>query len=162
MTAVNECMVYVIMALGLNVVVGYAGLLDLGYVAFWAIGVLHRRAGSMLRPVRTGHVQARHPHAAARRRHRAAPGIHVNFWLVLLSAAIACAIAGILIGAPTLRLRGDYLAIVTLGFGEIIRQFFRNGNEIAGMNLTNGDPRHHPDRPDRHRPLREHPGRARS
>ena len=69
-----------------------------------------------------------------------APGTHINFWLVIIIAGILCAILGLIIGAPTLRLRGDYLALVTLGFGEVITQFFRNSNDIAGLNLANGDP----------------------
>jgi branched-chain amino acid transport system permease protein len=66
------------------------------------------------------------------------PGIHLNFWLVLLIAGLFCALWGVIIGAPTLRLKGDYLAIVTLGFGEIIPQIFYNGDNIFGHNLTNG------------------------
>jgi branched-chain amino acid transport system permease protein len=69
-----------------------------------------------------------------------APGTHINFWLVAIIAGCLCAILGIIIGTPTLRLRGDYLALVTLGFGEVITQFFRNSNDIAGFNVANGDP----------------------
>jgi ABC-type branched-subunit amino acid transport system permease subunit len=69
---------------------------------------------------------------------KALPGIHLSFWVVVPLAGFICAIAGIIIGWPTLRLRGDYLAIVTLGFGEIIPDVFRNGDDIAGHNLTNG------------------------
>jgi branched-chain amino acid transport system permease protein len=69
---------------------------------------------------------------------KALPGIHLSFWVVVPLAGLFCAIAGIIIGWPTLRLRGDYLAIVTLGFGEIIPDVFRNGDDIAGHNLTNG------------------------
>ena len=65
-------------------------------------------------------------------------GIHLTPWLVILIAAIFAALLGVLIGIPTLRLRGDYLAIVTLGFGEIIPQFVRNGDHLGGFNLTNG------------------------
>ena len=129
----NEAMVWVIMALGLNVVVGYAGLLDLGYVAFWAIGGY--TAGWLMSQ----------PWAYNFTFHLLAPpstdksqGIHISFWLVLLVAGIACALAGIVIGAPTLRLRGDYLALVTLGFGEMISQVAKNG-EVFGVNITNGD-----------------------
>jgi branched-chain amino acid transport system permease protein len=133
-STINECLMWAIMALGLNVVVGYAGLLDLGYVAFWALGGY--TAGwlmaypfnwtwnfELFSPVREG-----------------APGTHINFWLVCLIAGVLCAILGIIIGAPTLRLRGDYLALVTLGFGEVITQFFRNSNNIGGLNVANGDP----------------------
>ena len=129
--AVNESLVYVICALGLNIVVGYAGLLDLGYVAFWAIGGycagwLMSEFFYMVNLHFFGSVV------------KEAPGIHVNFWAVLLVAGLVCAFFGILIGAPTLRLKSDYLAIVTLGFGEIIPQIFFNGDDIAGFNLSNG------------------------
>jgi branched-chain amino acid transport system permease protein len=66
------------------------------------------------------------------------PGIHLSFWLILILAGAFTALCGVIIGAPTLRLRGDYLAIVTLGFGEIIPRFFLNGNDLGGFNLTNG------------------------
>jgi branched-chain amino acid transport system permease protein len=129
----NESMVWIIMALGLNVVVGYAGLLDLGYVAFWAIGG-YTAGWLMAQPWSenwTFHLLSPPylDHSA---------GIHVSFWLVLIAAGVVCAIAGIIIGAPTLRLRGDYLALVTLGFGEMIGQVSRNGH-VFGFNLTNGD-----------------------
>lgn len=106
-------LLHVMLALGLNIVVGFAGLLDLGYIAFYAVGAyVYALLAS--------------PHF----------DIHWPFWLLLpLSAASACAF-GVLLGAPTLRLRGDYLAIVTLGFGEIIRIFLNNLN--APFNLTNG------------------------
>ena len=106
-------LLYVMLALGLNIVVGFAGLLDLGYVAFFAVGAyLYALLAS--------------PHF----------GIHLPFWVLLpLGAAITC-VFGVLLGAPTLRLRGDYLAIVTLGFGEIIRIFLNNLN--APINITNG------------------------
>ena len=106
-------MLYVMLALGLNIVVGFAGLLDLGYVAFYAVGAYFYAI-------------------------LASPqfGIHLPFWALLpMGAGIAC-LFGILLGAPTLRLRGDYLAIVTLGFGEIIRIFLNNLN--APVNITNG------------------------
>src|SRR4030095_16093263 len=66
------------------------------------------------------------------------PGIHISFWILLFVAAAFAGLCGVIIGAPTLRLRGDYLAIVTLGFGEIIPRFFQNGDDLAGFNLTNG------------------------
>jgi branched-chain amino acid transport system permease protein len=139
LTAVNECMIYVIMALGLNVVVGYAGLLDLGYVAFWAIGsYMGAYLASTFVTVFNGSFKhginifgAATPSGST--------GVHINFWIALLIGAIVCAFFGILIGAPTLRLRSDYLALVTLGFGEIIPQFFLNGSNIAGKNITNGN-----------------------
>ncbi len=100
---------YVLLALGLNIVVGFAGLLDLGYAAFFAIGSY---AFAML----------------------ASPqfGIHIPFWVMLFVASGIAAIFGILLGAPTLRLRGDYLAIVTLGFGEIVPQTFQNLSQWTG------------------------------
>ena len=123
--------VYVMLALGLNVVVGYAGLLDLGYVAFFALGAYTLGwFGSGLFSTRDIHFLDTN---AAR-----LPGIHLSFWAVVILAGAVCAFAGVLIGWPTLRLRGDYLAIVTLGFGEIIPDVFRNGDSIAGHNLTNG------------------------
>ena len=106
-------LLYVMLALGLNIVVGYAGLLDLGYVAFFAVGAYF-------------YALLASPHF----------DLHLPFWLLLpAGAAVACAF-GVLLGAPTLRLRGDYLAIVTLGFGEIIRIFLLNLN--APFNITNG------------------------
>lgn len=129
--AVNESLVYVIMALGLNIIVGYAGLLDLGYVAFWAIGGYC--AGWFMSEFYYflnihffGAVPAD------------GPGIHINFWLVLLIGGLVCAFFGVLIGAPTLRLKSDYLALVTLGFGEIIPQVFFNGENFFGYNISNG------------------------
>lgn len=109
----NFAILYIFLALGLNIVVGYAGLLDLGYVAFYAVGAyVYALLAS--------------PHF----------GLHLPFWVILpLGAAIAC-MFGMLLGAPTLKLRGDYLAIVTLGFGEIIRIFLNNLN--APINVTNG------------------------
>ncbi|MEJ7696828.1 MAG: hypothetical protein WKF78_09500 [Candidatus Limnocylindrales bacterium] len=97
------CATFAILALGLNIVMGFAGLLDLGYVAFYAIGAYT-----------TAFLAS--PHF----------GIHISWWIVVLIAVAAAAGAGILLGAPTLKLRGDYLAIVTLGFGEIVRIVFRN------------------------------------
>jgi branched-chain amino acid transport system permease protein len=106
-------LLYVLLAIGLNIVVGYAGLLDLGYIAFYALGAyLYAWLAS--------------PHF----------GLHLPFWLVLPLGAALAGLFGLLLGAPTLRLRGDYLAIVTLGFGEIIRIFMNNLN--APFNLTNG------------------------
>ncbi len=132
--SINVSIVYVIMALGLNVVVGYAGLLDLGFVAFWAIG-----------GYAAGWLMSDHFYQTSFRffgsqfsadRHLA--GIHINFWFVLIAAALLCGLMGIIIGAPTLRLRSDYLALVTLGFGEIIPEVFYNGDNVFGLNITNG------------------------
>ena len=109
----NFAMIYTMLALGLNIVVGFAGLLDLGYIAFYAVGAyVYALLAS--------------PHF----------GIHLPFWAIIpMGAALAC-IFGVLLGAPTLKLRGDYLAIVTLGFGEIIRIFLNNLN--APINISNG------------------------
>src|SRR5215217_1756685 len=108
---------YVLMALGLNVIAGFAGLLDLGYVAFFAIGAYTAAYFG------SGYW-----------------GIHVSFLLILVLAVAATALAGTLIGVPTLRLRGDYIAIVTLAFGEIIGQIATNGRriELFGGTLTSG------------------------
>ena len=123
----SDCIIalaYVIMALGLNVVVGFAGLLDLGYVAFFAIGAyaIGWFASSFYQDASL-HVGVSGPLSTL-------PGIHMNFLIVLVIAMVLCAIAGLLIGLPTLRLRGDYIAIVTLAFGEIIRVFAVNGDNI--------------------------------
>jgi branched-chain amino acid transport system permease protein len=109
----NFAMIYTMLALGLNIVVGFAGLLDLGYIAFYAVGAY---TYALLSSPQFG--------------------IHLPFWTILpIGAGIAC-LFGVLLGAPTLKLRGDYLAIVTLGFGEIIRIFLNNLN--APINFTNG------------------------
>jgi len=109
----NLAILYVFLALGLNIVVGFAGLLDLGYIAFYAVGAyVYALLAS--------------PHF----------NLHLPFWIILpIGAAIAC-MFGVLLGAPTLKLRGDYLAIVTLGFGEIIRIFLNNLSQP--VNITNG------------------------
>jgi branched-chain amino acid transport system permease protein len=125
-------LVFVVMAVGLNVVVGYAGLLDLGYVAFYAIGAY--TAGWFA----SGHFEQVRFHFGSVGITREAQGIHISVWLVLIIAGIITAVGGILIGLPTLRLRGDYLAIVTLGFGEIIPQFVRNADSLKGFDLTHG------------------------
>ena len=104
---------YIMLALGLNIVVGFAGLLELGYIAFYAVGAyLYALLAS--------------PHF----------GLHWPAWAILPLGAAVAGLFGVLLGAPTLRLRGDYLAIVTLGFGEIIRIFLNNLN--APINITNG------------------------
>jgi branched-chain amino acid transport system permease protein len=129
---------YVVMALGLNIVVGFAGLLDLGYVAFFAIGAytIGWLASGFADKVNDG----KGIHVGVSDFLQEIPGIHLNFLLVVVAAVITTSIAGTLIGLPTLRLRGDYIAIVTLAFGEIIRVFALNGNEITfgGYQLTNG------------------------
>jgi branched-chain amino acid transport system permease protein len=125
-------LVFVVMAVGLNVVVGYAGLLDLGYVAFYAIGAY--TAGWLA----SGQFEQVRFHLGSVGISGEAQGIHISVWLVLLFAGLITALGGILIGLPTLRLRGDYLAIVTLGFGEIIPQFVRNADSLHGFDLTHG------------------------
>ena len=130
-SSLNEALVWVIAALGLNIVVGYAGLLDLGFVAFWAIGGY--TAGWFM----SGFFNQWNIHFGSEVA-KVIPGVHLSFWAVLLIGAVICAFFGILIGAPTLRLKSDYLAIVTLGFGEIIPQIFVNGEDIHGFNLSNG------------------------
>lgn len=129
----NEMIIYVIMALGLNIVVGYAGLLDLGFVAFWAIGgyVAGWLMSSFLNTFEVDIFGNPPPGLEM--------GIHITFWWVLLLGGAFCAIWGIIIGAPTLRLKSDYLALVTLGFGEIIPQVFVNGENLNGFNLSNGN-----------------------
>jgi len=124
--------VYVIMAIGLNIVVGYAGLLDLGYVAFYAMGAY---VCAWFASVQFANHKI---HFGATGVGSTTPGIHINIWLLLVIAGIITAFIGIAIGLPTLRLRGDYLAIVTLGFGEILPQVANNGDNLAGFNLTNG------------------------
>jgi branched-chain amino acid transport system permease protein len=109
----NLAILFVLLSLGLNIVVGFAGLLDLGYIAFYAVGAYT-------------YALLASPHF----------NLHLPFWIILpIGAAIAC-LFGVMLGTPTLKLRGDYLAIVTLGFGEIIRIFLNNLSEP--FNLTNG------------------------
>ena len=129
---------YVVMALGLNIVVGFAGLLDLGYVAFFAIGAYTIGwFGSGFFAAAGG---GEGIHLGVSGVAAQLPGIHLNFLIVLVIAVVVTAVAGILIGLPTLRLRGDYIAIVTLAFGEIIGRVAINGDElnIGAYKLTNG------------------------
>jgi branched-chain amino acid transport system permease protein len=131
---------YVVMALGLNLVVGFAGLLDLGYVAFYALGSMV--VGWWASDFFTGAGGAEKGiHIGVSGFAATLPGIHINFLLLLIGAILVCAIAGAIIGLPTLRLRGDYIAIVTLAFGEIIGRIFANGDEISifgNYKLSNG------------------------
>jgi branched-chain amino acid transport system permease protein len=106
--------VFVLLAIGLNVVVGYAGLLDLGYVAFWAIGAYWM-----------AELSTRY---------------HWDFWEILPIGIVMAAVSGVILGAPTLRLRGDYLAIVTLGFGEIVRKIAENSDYLGGTRGVNNIP----------------------
>jgi branched-chain amino acid transport system permease protein len=128
--------VFAMMALGLNVVVGYAGLLDLGYVAFYAAGSYIAGMFATQQFANTTFQWKIHflPVAVP----QILPGVHISVWLLLALAAAFAALLGIAIGLPTLRLRGDYLAIVTLGFGEIIPQAVNNGDNVFGHNVTNG------------------------
>ncbi len=112
--------IYILLALGLNIVVGYAGLLDLGYVAFWAIGA-YTMAEMGTR-------------------------YHWDFWVILPVGILMAAISGVILGAPTLRLRGDYLAIVTLGFGEIVRKVAENTQWLGQTRGVNNIP-HPPSKP---------------
>jgi branched-chain amino acid transport system permease protein len=122
----DAALLYVMLALGLNIVVGYAGLLDLGYVAFYAIGAY------MFALLASPHLTETFPAIAA-----AFPGgLHMPLWVVVPAAAALAGFFGVVLGAPTLKLRGDYLAIVTLGFGEIIRVFLNNLDQP--VNITNG------------------------
>jgi branched-chain amino acid transport system permease protein len=135
-------LLYIMLALGLNIVVGFAGLLDLGYIAFYALGAY--LAGLMASPqfaaVLESFVNEYPPIGAALTGffgpEVAQQGIHLSLWLILPAAGLVAGMFGALLGAPTLKLRGDYLAIVTLGFGEIIRIFMNNLN--APVNITNG------------------------
>jgi branched-chain amino acid transport system permease protein len=109
----NLAILFVFLSLGLNIVVGFAGLLDLGYIAFYAVGAY---AYALLAS----------PHF----------NLHLPFWAILPIGALVACLFGVLLGAPTLKLRGDYLAIVTLGFGEIVRIFLNNLSQP--VNITNG------------------------
>jgi branched-chain amino acid transport system permease protein len=124
----TTALAYIVMALGLNIVVGFAGLLDLGYVAFFAIGAytIGWLASGFADRVNGG----KGIHVGVSGFLANQPGIHLNFLLVVVAAIITTAIAGAIIGLPTLRLRGDYIAIVTLAFGEIIRVIALNGDEL--------------------------------
>jgi branched-chain amino acid transport system permease protein len=136
MNATIIAVAYAVMSLGLNIVVGFAGLLDLGYVAFYALGAYSLGwFGSDF--FFKAHIHVLVSGVAAHE-----IGIHLNFILILIAAALVCAIAGTLIGLPTLRLRGDYIAIVTLAFGEIIGVLAVNGTSVhlgGGMTLTAGN-----------------------
>ena len=119
-------LLYVLLALGLNIVVGFAGLLDLGYVAFYAVGAY------MYALMASPHLFENFPWIA-----QLLPnGLHTPIWIIVPLAALLAGVAGVLLGTPVLKLRGDYLAIVTLGFGEIIRVFLNNLEQP--LNITNG------------------------
>ena len=122
----DVALLYVLLALGLNIVVGYAGLLDLGYVAFFAVGAY--MYGLLASP----HLLDTFPALAV----YFPNGLHMPLWVIVPVGAAVAGVFGMLLGAPTLKLRGDYLAIVTLGFGEIIRVFMNNLDHP--VNITNG------------------------
>jgi branched-chain amino acid transport system permease protein len=124
---------YTVMALGLNIIVGFAGLLDLGYVAFFAIGAY--TIGWFGSDFFSQVNDQKGIHIGVSSFVENLAGIHLNFLLVLIAAVIFTTIAGVLIGLPTLRLRGDYIAIVTLAFGEIIRVFATNGDDVKLSSL---------------------------
>ena len=109
----NLAILFVFLSLGLNIVVGFAGLLDLGYIAFYAVGAYT-------------YALLASPHF----------NLHLPFWVILPIGSLVACVFGVLLGAPTLKLRGDYLAIVTLGFGEIVRIFLNNLSRP--INITNG------------------------
>ena len=124
---IDMALLYIMLALGLNIVVGFAGLLDLGYIAFYAVGAY---AAALLA---SGHLT---DNFAFFQQHFP-DGLHFSYWMIIPLGAMLAAIAGIMLGTPILKLRGDYLALVTLGFGEIIRIFMNNWGK-DGFNLTNG------------------------
>lgn len=123
---IDLALLYVLLALGLNIVVGFAGLLDLGYIAFYAVGAY------MYALLSSPHLATNFVWIAE----TFPNGMHNSIWLVVPLGAGVAALFGVILGAPTLKLRGDYLAIVTLGFGEIVRIFMNNLN--APVNITNG------------------------
>ena len=135
-------LLYIMLALGLNIVVGFAGLLDLGYIAFYALGAY--MTGLLASPQFATVLESfvnQYPAIGAALLAVFGPdvaqhGIHLSVWLIVPLGALLAGVFGALLGAPTLKLRGDYLAIVTLGFGEIIRIFMNNLN--APVNITNG------------------------
>ncbi|MEA2148765.1 MAG: branched-chain amino acid transport system permease protein [Solirubrobacteraceae bacterium] len=141
-TITHNCILagaYVVMALGLNIVVGFAGLLDLGYVAFYALGSYSVGWFASDHFALINHEKG--IHVLAGQFASSLPGIHLNFLLIIVLAIAITGIAGMLIGLPTLRLRGDYIAIVTLAFGEIVYRFAVNGDQInlaKGYTLTGG------------------------
>ena len=139
---IDMALLYIMLALGLNIVVGFAGLLDLGYIAFYAVGAY--MTGLLASPQFAAVIESfinTYPAVGdflvwACGPEIVANGIHLSIWFIVPLGAALAAFFGALLGAPTLKLRGDYLAIVTLGFGEIIRIFMNNLN--APVNITNG------------------------
>jgi branched-chain amino acid transport system permease protein len=139
---IDIALLYIMLALGLNIVVGFAGLLDLGYIAFFAVGAY--LVGLFSSPQFAALLESVIYYSPAIGETLVAffgpeiqqNGIHLSLWAIVPLAALSAALCGALLGAPTLKLRGDYLAIVTLGFGEIIRIFMNNLNDP--INFTNG------------------------
>jgi branched-chain amino acid transport system permease protein len=135
-------LLYIMLALGLNIVVGFAGLLDLGYIAFYAVGayltglLASPQFASLLESIIYQYPMLGDFLVGVLGEEIRANGIHLSVWIIVPLAAVVAGFFGALLGAPTLKLRGDYLAIVTLGFGEIIRIFMNNLN--APLNFTNG------------------------
>ncbi|MCE3262237.1 MAG: transporter ATP-binding protein [Pseudoduganella sp.] len=135
-------LLYIMLAVGLNIVVGFAGLLDLGYIAFYAVGaymtglLASPQFATVLESLINMHPAFGEALAAMLGEEIRSNGIHLSVWLIVPLAAALAGLFGALLGAPTLKLRGDYLAIVTLGFGEIIRIFMNNLNDP--VNITNG------------------------
>jgi branched-chain amino acid transport system permease protein len=138
----DMALLYIMLALGLNIVVGFAGLLDLGYIAFYAVGaylaglLASPQFATLLESVINQYPVLGESLVALFGPEIQQNGIHLSVWMIVPLAALLAAFFGALLGAPTLKLRGDYLAIVTLGFGEIIRIFMNNLNEP--INFTNG------------------------
>jgi branched-chain amino acid transport system permease protein len=139
---IDMALLYIMLALGLNIVVGFAGLLDLGYIAFFAVGAYltglfaSPQFAALLESVVNYHPAIGEALVALMGPDIAANGIHLSVWAIVPLAGLVAGIFGALLGAPTLKLRGDYLAIVTLGFGEIIRIFMNNLNDP--INITSG------------------------
>ena len=139
---VDLALLYIMLALGLNIVVGFAGLLDLGYIAFYALGaymtglLASPQFATLLESLINLHPETGEALASLFGEEIRTNGIHLSVWFIVPLAAALAGLFGALLGAPTLKLRGDYLAIVTLGFGEIIRIFMNNLNDP--INVTNG------------------------
>jgi branched-chain amino acid transport system permease protein len=139
---IDIALLYIMLALGLNIVVGFAGLLDLGYIAFFAVGAYltglfsSPQFAALLESVVNYHPAIGESLIAVFGPDIQQNGIHLSVWAIVPLAGLVAALFGALLGAPTLKLRGDYLAIVTLGFGEIIRIFMNNLNDP--INFTNG------------------------
>jgi branched-chain amino acid transport system permease protein len=139
---IDIALLYIMLALGLNIVVGFAGLLDLGYIAFFAVGAYltglfsSPQFAALLESVVNYHPAIGESLVALFGPEIVQNGIHLSVWAIVPLAGLVAGFFGALLGAPTLKLRGDYLAIVTLGFGEIIRIFMNNLNDP--INVTNG------------------------